>query len=183
MPDIRRRSIISTAPALLLAPTVASARPLDYALNPAQPYSLTLKNLHTSEKFKLEFAENFVVGHELHQRFNKFLRDHYSGDATTMDPELLVHLTTLQRRFDIDHGYFEVISGYRSPKTNEMLRSKGRRVSKNSMHMSGQAIDIRLGKVKLKKLRDAALDLKAGGVGYYARSQFLHFDTGRVRFW
>jgi uncharacterized protein YcbK (DUF882 family) len=144
---------------------------------------MTLKNLHTAEKFKFEFAENFVVDHELHKRFNKFLRDHYSGDVTTMDPELLVHLAALQRRFKVDHANFEIISGYRSPKTNEWLRSKGRRVAKYSMHMSGQAIDIRMREVKLKKLRDAALDLKAGGVGYYSRSQFLHFDTGRVRFW
>ena len=108
---------------------------------------MALKNLHTGEKFKFEFTEEFAVDHALHQRFNKFLRDHYSGDVTTMDPELLVHLVSLQRRFGIDHGQFDIISGYRSPKTNAMLRSKGRRVAKYSMHMSGQAIDIRLHKI------------------------------------
>ena len=80
-------------------------------------------------------------------------------------------------------GTYQVISGYRSPKTNAMLNSKSNGVAKRSLHMQGRAIDIRLPGVELKHLRQAALNLKAGGVGYYPRSNFIHVDTGRTRFW
>ena len=78
---------------------------------------------------------------------------------------------------------FQVISGYRSPKTNAMLSSKSHGVAKRSLHMQGKAIDVRLADVNLAKLRDSALGLKQGGVGYYRRSNFVHLDTGRVRRW
>mgnify|MGYP003572659472 CR=1 FL=1 len=80
-------------------------------------------------------------------------------------------------------GAYHVISGYRSPKTNAKLHSKSSGVAKKSLHMQGKAIDIRLPGCELKHLRQAALDLKAGGVGYYAKSNFIHLDTGRVRRW
>ena len=97
-----------------------------------------------------------------------------------------------QRLFDLLHllqqqvgskGSYHVISGYRSPKTNAMLNSKSNGVAKRSLHMQGRAIDIRLPGVELKHLRQAALNLKAGGVGYYPKSNFIHVDTGRTRFW
>ena len=78
---------------------------------------------------------------------------------------------------------FQVISGYRSPKTNAKLRSSGRGVAKRSLHMDGRAIDVRLADVKSSVLRDAALELKRGGVGYYRSSDFVHVDTGRFRTW
>jgi uncharacterized protein YcbK (DUF882 family) len=80
-------------------------------------------------------------------------------------------------------GSFHIISGYRSPQTNQKLRSKSGGVAKKSLHMQGKAIDIRLPGCKLKQLRNAARALKAGGVGYYAKSDFIHVDTGRVRRW
>jgi uncharacterized protein YcbK (DUF882 family) len=80
-------------------------------------------------------------------------------------------------------GVFEVISGYRSPQTNASLRGKSKGVAKKSFHLKGKAIDIRLSDVPTRKLRDAAISLKAGGVGYYAQSDFVHIDTGRVRTW
>ena len=113
---------------------------------------------------------------------NRFLRDHYSGDIGRIDPRL----------FDLLHQVrtlvggtqpFEVISGYRSPATNEALHRKSRGVATKSLHLEGRAIDVRLPDVPLADLRDAALSLKAGGVGYYAESRFVHLDTGRVRRW
>ena len=80
-------------------------------------------------------------------------------------------------------GTFEIISAYRSPKTNQMLRDAGKGVAKKSQHLLGKAIDIRLRNVDSSQLRDAALRMKRGGVGYYAKSNFVHIDTGRVRRW
>jgi uncharacterized protein YcbK (DUF882 family) len=80
-------------------------------------------------------------------------------------------------------GTFEVISAYRSPKTNDMLRSRSSGVAKNSQHVLGKAIDIRLTDIELPKLRDTAVAMQRGGVGYYSTSNFVHIDTGRVRRW
>ncbi|MEW6332124.1 MAG: DUF882 domain-containing protein, partial [Pseudomonadota bacterium] len=80
-------------------------------------------------------------------------------------------------------GTFQIISGYRSPATNAQLHRNSGGVARNSLHTRGQAIDIRLAGVELRHLHRAALSLRAGGVGYYAKSDFIHVDTGRVRFW
>ena len=99
-----------------------------------------------------------------------------------MDPQLLDLLHLLHRKTE-SNAPFHVISGYRSPKTNARLRSASNGVAKRSLHMQGKAIDIRLPDIKLSRLRDAAISLQAGGVGYYAKSNFLHLDTGRPRSW
>ena len=83
----------------------------------------------------------------------------------------------------MNNGTWEVISAYRSPETNEKLRKKSSGVAKNSQHLLGNAIDVRLRGVDLESLRDSAKDLKLGGVGYYSGSNFVHVDTGRVRYW
>jgi uncharacterized protein YcbK (DUF882 family) len=99
-----------------------------------------------------------------------------------IDPALLDLLHDLGARTGSTKP-FEVISGYRSPATNEALRRASDGVARSSLHMSGRAIDIRLADVALPALRDAAIGLHGGGVGYYPRSDFVHVDTGRVRFW
>jgi len=99
-----------------------------------------------------------------------------------MDLELLDTLAEL-RAMTGSRAEFQVVSGYRSPKTNEMLRNSSSGVAKRSLHMQGRAIDIRLSGYDTAKLRKAALSLGRGGVGYYARSDFIHVDTGRVRTW
>ena len=110
------------------------------------------------------------------------LRDHRTGDVHPIDPQLLDLLTHLQQSVDSARA-FEVISGYRSPKTNAMLASNSGGVARKSLHMQGMAIDIRLPGKRLKDLRAAALSLEAGGVGYYPSSDFVHVATGRVRSW
>jgi uncharacterized protein YcbK (DUF882 family) len=114
---------------------------------------------------------------------NHFLRDHYSQEVGVMDPVLydLLH----QIRVDLGvRGSYDVISGYRSPKTNEKLRAtRAGGVAQRSLHMDGKAIDVRLPGVPLSDLRDAAMAQNAGGVGFYPRDQFVHIDTGRVRYW
>jgi len=110
------------------------------------------------------------------------LRDHRTGDHHSMDPALFDLLHQVQARLEC-RGEFQIISGYRSPKTNKMLRRNSSGVAKRSMHMDGKALDIRLEGCDLKQLHRAAKSLKAGGVGLYTRSNFVHVDTGRVRYW
>lgn len=144
---------------------------------------LAMDHTHTREKIDLTFALGRRYVPQALVDLDHFLRDHYSGVAGTMDPGLydIMHAlrTSLKARTP-----FEIISGYRSPKTNEWLRTtRGGGVATRSLHMDGKAIDLRIPGVPLKELRDAALDLAAGGVGYYPGSNFVHVDTGRVRSW
>ena len=91
-------------------------------------------------------------------------------------------MAAISRKVDAKRP-FEIISGYRSPLTNKLLRNKSRGVAKNSYHMQGKAVDLRLPGIPLKAVRKAALDLRLGGVGYYPESDFVHIDSGRVRSW
>ena len=148
----------------------------------APEHSLALRNLHTGETLKTTFwMDGRYLPDEL-RAINRVLRDHRSGEVHRMDPQLLDVLYLLQQSVGIA-GPFHIISGYRSPASNEKLRSKSSGVAKRSLHMQGKAVDIRLPGCKLDRLRNAALTLKAGGVGYYAKSDFIHVDTGRVRRW
>jgi uncharacterized protein YcbK (DUF882 family) len=115
-------------------------------------------------------------------QINSFLRDFRTREVHDIDPKLLDLLHRLAGELDAPEP-FHVISGYRSPRTNSTLRSKSGGVARYSLHMEGKAIDIRLPGVPLARLKEAALDLKLGGVGYYPGSDFVHVDTGRVRAW
>lgn len=114
---------------------------------------------------------------------DRVLRDHRSGDVHPIDPSLLDQLSRLGSLLHAGQHAFHVISGYRSPHTNAMLASRSGGVARRSLHMDGRAIDIRLPGVPLSTVHRAALAMQAGGVGYYARSGFVHLDTGRVRRW
>jgi uncharacterized protein YcbK (DUF882 family) len=113
---------------------------------------------------------------------NHFLRDFRTSEVHVIDPSLLDLLHELAGITGSTQP-FQVISGYRSPATNEMLRRHSEGVAAGSLHMKGQAIDIRVAGVPLDALHRAALDLRRGGVGYYPASDFVHVDTGRVRRW
>jgi uncharacterized protein YcbK (DUF882 family) len=115
-------------------------------------------------------------------RINYLLRDHRTGDVTAIDPNLLDLLFSVKSNIS-EPAVFNVISGYRSPETNRKLRAHTSGVAKNSLHTRGRAIDIRLPGFETKRLRNLCVTLKAGGVGYYPRSDFVHVDTGRVRTW
>jgi uncharacterized protein YcbK (DUF882 family) len=113
---------------------------------------------------------------------NKVLRDHRNNKIAQMDPELLLLLTQLNDKLE-NNKELHIISGYRSPESNAKLHAASGGVAKRSLHMDAKAIDIRLPGKDLKMLHKAAMSLKGGGVGYYASSQFVHMDTGRVRYW
>lgn len=143
---------------------------------------LSFYHTHTSEKLSVTyFSDGQYVASSLAE-LNHFLRDFRTGDVTEMDPGVFDILFEIQRASG-STGTFEIISAYRSPATNEMLRSKSGGVAKNSQHLLGTAIDVRLTDLDTAELRDVALELQRGGVGYYHESDFVHVDTGRVRQW
>ena len=169
------RQAVGAAAGLIIAPAHAG-------LTRQEPRALSLRNLHTGEKLTRTYWADGEYLTEPLADIDHLLRDHRSNQAHPMDPQLLDLLHRLQHKVG-SRKSFEIISGYRSPKTNNMLRGKSGGVAKKSLHMQGKAIDVRLPGHDLNKLRQAALSLKGGGVGYYPKSDFLHVDTGRVRFW
>jgi len=149
----------------------------------AQPErKLSLLNLHTGEHLKTPYwAEGLYQPSEL-EAINHILRDHRTGDVYQMDNDLLNLLNVLHQKMDSKQA-FQVISGYRSPKTNAALNKKSSGVAKKSLHVQGKAIDIRLPGHQLSDLRKAAINCQTGGVGYYPKSDFIHIDTGHIRRW
>lgn len=160
----------------------ALARPPRLVARSTEARTLSFTHTHTGERLAVEYFSRGTYLDDALQAVNHFLRDFRTGDIHTIDPELLDllhHLTTLTGTA----RPYQVISGYRSPATNEMLRHRNEGVAAGSLHMKGQAIDIRLTDIPLALLRNAALESRRGGVGYYPVSDFVHVDTGRVRFW
>jgi uncharacterized protein YcbK (DUF882 family) len=144
---------------------------------------LALAHTHTREQIDLVYAVQERYLPESLGLLNRFLRDHYTGEVGTIDPQVFDLLHRVRQLLG-STATFEVISGYRGSATNQHLRlTRGGGVASNSLHLQGRAIDVRLPGVALADLRDAALSLRAGGVGYYARENFVHLDTGRVRHW
>lgn len=143
---------------------------------------LSFLNLHTGERTRATFWANGRYIPEGMRAINHVLRDHRTGDRFAIDPDLFDILHQLQYRLRTNQE-FHVVSAYRSPATNAKLAEQSGGVAKNSMHTHGKAIDIRLPGRKLSDLRAAALSLQMGGVGYYPSSNFIHLDTGHVRFW
>jgi len=150
----------------------------------AVPKSLSLYNPHTGESLGITYAENGIYLPDALDEINYMLRDYRTGEVKTIDPGLVDLLYAISRRMELTPRHpLHVVSGYRSPETNAMLRKRSRRVAKNSYHVKGQAVDFRVPHRHLSQLRKAALNLRAGGVGYYPRAHFLHIDVGRFRYW
>lgn len=177
MTDISRRKFLQLG--LCAATVLVLPRPI-FASIPAR--ELSFYNNHTSEKIRLTYCENNQYIPSALQALNHFMRDHRTGDIHPIDPTLFDQLHTLQRVTG-KTGQFHVISGYRSPATNKALHAHSDGVAQHSLHMEGKAMDISLPGVALSTLHKAALSMKAGGVGYYPSSDFVHIDTGRLRHW
>ncbi len=143
---------------------------------------LSFLNLHTGERTRATYWANGRYIPEGMRAINHVLRDHRTGDRYAIDPDLFDILHLLQNRLGTNQE-FHVVSAYRSPASNAMLATRSNGVAKGSLHTFGKAIDIRLPGRKLSDLRTAALSLQMGGVGYYSSSNFVHLDTGRIRFW
>jgi uncharacterized protein YcbK (DUF882 family) len=146
------------------------------------PRRLRFWNTHTNEKLDIVYRDSAGNRPDALARINHLLRDHRTGAIAQMDTGLFDILSALYDGHG-SSGRFEIISGYRSAETNERLRHQSSGVAKSSYHMLGRALDIRLSDVSTSRLRDSALELARGGVGYYPDSDFIHVDTGRVRRW
>jgi uncharacterized protein YcbK (DUF882 family) len=148
-----------------------------------KPRILSFRHLHTDEKIKVTYRIGDRYQRDALHKLNKFLRDFRTGDVAVMDPELFDLLYDINKRLGHPDGAFEIVSAYRSPRTNAMLRRASRRVARNSLHMSGKALDIRFSSASTRRIRDSAVSLRRGGVGFYPSSDFVHIDTGSVRRW
>jgi uncharacterized protein YcbK (DUF882 family) len=150
----------------------------------AETRTLKLMFVHTNEKAEITFKRNGRYDQDGLRKMNQFLRDWRRNEPTKMDPRLF-DLVWEAYRASGSNGYIHVVSAYRSPATNSMLRSRSKGVAKKSQHMLGKAMDFYIPGVSLKKLRDIGLKMQGGGVGYYPRSgsPFVHFDVGNVRHW
>lgn len=169
-------AVISTLP---VARPLAARRPVE-TLPPER--DLAFVSLHTGERLSTTYARAGRYLPEALHEIDHVLRDWRSGEAVAMDRGLLDLLFALRRKVG-STAPLEIISGYRSPKTNARLSAKNSGVAKRSLHMRGMAVDLRLPDRELKLLHRAARELEAGGVGLYSRSGFIHVDTGRVRTW
>jgi uncharacterized protein YcbK (DUF882 family) len=149
----------------------------------AQPaHRLKFYHIHTDEKLDITYREGGALIPDTLIEINRYLRDFRSEQIHDIDVELLDTLHALYTTFE-GRGNFEVISGYRSPRTNTALRHVTTGVAEHSFHIEGRAIDVRLTSAKTAGLRDAARALRVGGVGYYPESNFVHVDTGPIRTW
>lgn len=143
---------------------------------------LAFHNTHTGDQLNLTyFEEGRYITDALHE-INHLFRDYHDGSVHPIDPALLDQLYDLKHVLEVRKP-FHIVSGYRSPATNADLRKHSDGVAKNSLHMEGRAIDIRIEGLDTRRIRNAALAMQRGGVGYYGRSDFVHLDTGSVRTW
>jgi uncharacterized protein YcbK (DUF882 family) len=196
--EISRRSFLkfgAAAAALMMTPRLVSASiepdsvqvvPVDAAadsiLDSAPERTLSFHNTRTGEEWsRVYWCQGDYVPEAL-EEINYLLRDHRTNEVREIDPRLLDLLYDLNEKLN-SRGPFLVVSAYRSPETNALLRRRSRRIARNSLHMEGMAADIRLPDRSMRQLARAAISLKSGGVGYYPRRHFVHIDTGKVRRW
>jgi len=146
-------------------------------------YRLRLYHTHTGEWLDIVYRRGDEYVPDAIAKLDYFLRDHRTGEVHHFDAKLYDILEELTVAVGRPGAEIDIVCGYRTPLSNEFLRSHGGGVAKSSLHIQAQAIDLRIPGVETRRLRDIALSLHRGGVGYYPRSDFIHVDTGRVRQW
>jgi uncharacterized protein YcbK (DUF882 family) len=175
--DFLKLGLIATGAVLNPISALAAS---DSGSNPLK--KLSFYNTHTNERLQVCYSRNGNYDIKALSKINYILRDHRSGEVKAIDTQLLELLHALSHKTNPQEP-FHVISGYRSPATNKKLRKKSNRVASRSLHMKGKAIDIRIPGFSTRQLRNVARKMKIGGVGYYPKSDFVHVDIGRVRYW
>jgi len=161
----------------------SSARTAEAAVAAAPEYRLRLFHTHTGERIDIVYRRGDTYDPEALAELNHYLRDHRTGAVLAYDPRVFDLLHDLDAKLGRPNGEIDIVCGYRTPWSNEFLRTHGHGVAVHSLHMEAKAIDIRMPGVETSTLRDAAHALHRGGVGYYAKSEFVHVDVGRVRRW
>lgn len=160
-------------------------RAADLTRQPPREYRLRFYHTHTNERLEIVYRRGDEYVPTALAQLDYFLRDSRTGNVRHFDPRLFDLLYDLTNSVQDGEGEIDVVCGYRTPATNEFLRTRSAHsgVAQHSLHMQAEAIDIRLPGIPTSELRDAALRLQRGGVGYYSASNFLHVDVGRVRRW
>jgi uncharacterized protein YcbK (DUF882 family) len=178
---VRRLSLILL---IVLAPMLGHGG-TESASPAAHEYRLRFFHTHTGEQLDVVYRRGDQYIPEALNELDHYLRDHRTGDVRHFDPRLFDLLHDLTASLGDSGGEIDVICGYRTPRSNEFLRTRNPHtgVAQHSLHMQAEAIDIRLPGIPTLELRDAALRLHRGGVGYYRSSDFVHIDVGRVRHW
>jgi uncharacterized protein YcbK (DUF882 family) len=187
--NLSRRSVLSFGGGAIVSAAAAGwagpalAAPALVGLRDTGARTLSFNCYNSGERLKATtyWADGKYIPDALSE-INYALRDDRSGEVRAIEPKVLDLLHRISRKLEAS-GHFELYSGYRSPKTNAMLRRASSQVASHSLHMDGQAVDITLPGKSLVHVYQAALSLQAGGVGYYPDADFLHVDVGRVRRW
>jgi uncharacterized protein YcbK (DUF882 family) len=171
----------ASAPDFLAA--LAAAIPVEPAAYSTEPYRLRLHNLHTLEDIDITYRIGDNYQPEAVARLNYFLRDHNTNDVIAYDPREFDLVHDILLRLRRPSATIDVVCGYRTQETNDELRASSQGVAEHSQHMLGRAIDIRIPGSTTARIRDAALSLNEGGVGYYPATHFVHVDVGAIRTW
>jgi uncharacterized protein YcbK (DUF882 family) len=150
---------------------------------PLREYRLRLFHTHTNERIDIVYRRGDVYVPDAVNRLDQFLRDHRTGDVRQLDERLFDLLHDLTESVGREGAEIDIVCGYRTPWSNDFLRRTSSGVASHSLHMEGEAIDIRMPGIPTAELRNAALALHRGGVGFYPKSQFVHVDVGRLRRW
>lgn len=178
-----RMGIVGFALTLLLGPLSGTSSDAPSTPGQEQEYRIRLYHTHTSERIDIVYRRGVTYLPAATAHLDHFLRDHRTGEMRHFDPRLFDVLAELSAAVGRPGAELHIICGYRSLWSNEFLRRQSTGVSKNSLHMRAEALDVRLPGTKTETLRQAALSLNRGGVGYYPRSDFIHVDLGRTRQW
>lgn len=174
--------MLSAAVCLIPRPLLAALRPAPK--RPSSSKHLSFYNLHTGESLNITYAVGGRYIQDALQAINHIFRDFRTDEVKAIDPTLLDLLHSISKTMELKEKHsLHIVSGYRSPQTNAMLRKRSRGVAKNSYHIKGQAVDFHVPSFSLSQLRKAALYLQTGGVGYYPQHNFLHIDVGEFRCW
>lgn len=177
-----RRDVMKMGLATMLGLTVPILGSKSAVAGSYNSWNIGFRNAHTGESFSGVYRVGNKYLPEAFDRINYVLRDFRTEEVFPMDPRVLDLINIVHQKTGSSRP-FEILSGYRSPKTNSNLRRVSTGVAKNSLHMYGQAIDLRIPGFKTSKIRNIAKSLRVGGVGYYPKSDFVHVDTGKVRSW
>lgn len=183
---MKKRLILQRLKTCLSAVSLISlilAGAVNATVSPASDYRLKLFNTHTGERLDIVYRTGDSYIPEALTRLDDYLKDRRTGAVHHYDPRVFDLLHDLGTKLGQLDSQIDILCGYRSPWSNEFLRAHTHGVALHSLHMQAMAVDIRIRGVKTANLRDAALSLHRGGVGYYAKSEFVHVDVGRVRRW